>query len=89
VNEATSSLTRAGIPTAERIDVGHALGDLLPIGRKMTRPTQLVYRDRNGDIHECLGEAFDTTHNVLLLIYPTKALTGSIIALPEQFKRLA
>jgi len=48
----------------------------------MTKPTLLVYNDRNGDRHECLGEAFDTRHNVLLLIYPIKALTGSIIALP-------
>lgn len=74
-----------GIPTIERIDISHALGDLLPLGRKMTRPTQLVYRDRNGDDHECIGEAFDTTHNVLLLIYPNRALTGSLIALPEQY----
>lgn len=78
-----------GIPAAERIDVSHALGDLLPIGRKMTRPTQLVYSDRNGDTHECLGEAFDTTHNVLLLIYPTKALTGPIIAVPNAYNGVA
>jgi len=77
-----------GIPTAERINVLHALGALLPIGRKMTRPTQLVYSDRNGVAHECLGEAFDTTHNVLLLIYPTRALNGSLIALPERYQGL-
>jgi len=51
----------------------------------MTKPTLLVYNDRNGDSHECLGEAFDTKHNVLLLVYPIKALTGSLIALPQQF----
>ena len=71
-----------GIPTAQRIDVSHALGDLLPIGRKMTKPTPLVYNDRNGDSHDCLGEAFDTTHNVLLLIYPTKALAGPVVFVP-------
>jgi hypothetical protein len=76
-----------GVPTVERIDVLHALGDLLPIGRKMTKPTQLVYSDRNGDRHECLGEAFDTTFNVLLLIYPTKALTGPLIALTDEFQK--
>lgn len=75
-----------GIPTIERIDVSHALGGLLPVGRKMTKPTLLVYSDRNGDRHECLGEAFDTKHNVLLLVYPIKALTGSPIALPVQFR---
>lgn len=75
-----------GIPTAARIEMSHALADLLPIGRKMTKPTQLVYSDRNGDTHECLGEAFDTTHNVLLLIYPVKALNGPIIAVPQQYQ---
>lgn len=74
-----------GIPNVERINASHALSNLLPIGRKMTKPTQLVYSDRNGDRHECLGEAFDTTHNVLLLIYPIKALTGPIIAVPKAF----
>ncbi len=51
----------------------------------MTRPTVLIYRDKNGDQHECLGEAFDTTHNILLLIYPVKALTGTSIVVPSQF----
>lgn len=84
--EASPSFTfQFGLPMTERIKASHALGELLPIGRKMTRPTQLVYRDRNGDAHECIGEAFDTTHNVLLLIYPVKALTGSLIALPEHY----
>jgi hypothetical protein len=70
-----------GRPTDVMIGPGHALSRLLPIGRKMTKPTPLVYVDKNGDSHECLGEAFDTTHNVLLLIYPVKTLTSvSIIA---------
>lgn len=71
-----------GPPTDTQIDTNHALGPLLPIGRKMTRPTSLVYRDKNGAAHECLGEAFDTTYNVLLLIYPVKALTSFSIIVP-------
>ena len=78
--------TRFGIPTLDRIDMSHPLADLLPIGRKMTKPTPLLYCDRNGDRHECLGEAFDTTHNVLILIYPTQALTSAIIAVPQQYQ---
>jgi hypothetical protein len=70
-----------GCPRDLVVDVDHALGDLMPIGRKMTKPTPLVYRDRNGVDHECLGEAFDTTHNVLLLIYPINALTSTSILL--------
>lgn len=71
-----------GWPKDVVIDVNHALGGLLPIGRKMTKPTLLVFRDKNGLDHECLGEAFDTTHNVLILIYPIKALTSTSIWLP-------
>lgn len=75
-----------GAPSDQRIEMSHPLAPLLPIGRKMTKPTRLLFRDRNGDDHECLGEAFDTTHNVLLLIYPTKALTGSSIFIPINYE---
>lgn len=71
-----------GCPPDLIIDQEHALFPLLPIGRKMTRPTEIVYRDKNGDQHECLGEAFDTKHNILLLIYPIKALTAKSIIIP-------
>jgi hypothetical protein len=38
-----------------------------------------VIRDRNGDRHECRAEAFDATYNVLILLYPVKALTASTV----------
>jgi hypothetical protein len=38
--------------------------------------------DRNGQAHECIAEAFDTTFNVLLLVYPMKALTASTFFMP-------
>jgi hypothetical protein len=78
----TSFELEFGRPGDVVIDHNHALAPLLPIGRKMTRPTSLVYQDKNGAPHECLGEAFDTTHNVLLLIYPVKALTSVSILAP-------
>ena len=65
-----------GCPNDQQIDLDHPLGRLLPLGRKMTRPTVLRYRDRNGCDHECLGEPFDSTFNVILLIYPVRALTA-------------
>lgn len=74
-----------GRPTDEFIGNDHALSPLLPIGKKMTWPTHLRYRDRNGVDHECLGEAFATKYNVFLLIYPTKALTSSSIFVPATF----
>ena len=40
----------------------------------MTRATPISITDRNGQAHECLAEAFDTTFNVLILAYPVSAL---------------
>ena len=75
-----------GRPNDVRIDNEHALSPLLPIGKKMTWPTSLNYRDKNGVDHECLGEAFKTKYNVFLLVYPTKALTSTSIFVPAAFK---
>lgn len=71
-----------GLPLADAIVPGHPIAPLLPIGRKMTRPTNFVLSDRNGLRHECVGEAFDTSYNVLVLIYPVKALATSVLLMP-------
>lgn len=68
-----------GQPCEQAITLNHSLGRVLPIGRKMSRPTTISITDRNGQAHECLAEAFDTTFNVLILVYPTKALTKTTI----------
>lgn len=68
-----------GPPSDVRVGTDHALGKLLPIGRKMTKPSKLRYRDKNGVEHECLGEAFDTGFNVLLLIFEVKTLTSTSV----------
>ncbi len=68
-----------GMPTEQVITLDHSLGRALPIGRKMTRPTTVSITDRNGQAHECVAEAFDTTFNILLLVYPIKALTSTTI----------
>jgi hypothetical protein len=68
-------------PDEEVITLDHSLGRVLPIGRKMSRPTAVSITDRNGQAHECVAEAFDTTYNVLILVYPVKALTSTTIIL--------
>ena len=55
-----------GEPTDSVITTDHCLGRILPIGRKMTRPTTISMTDRNGVPHECVAEAFDTTHNIII-----------------------
>jgi hypothetical protein len=67
-----------GCPSDHTIDPNHPLADLIPIGRRMTAPREFVYADRNGRQHVCVGEAFDTKHNILLLIYPQSALPTSV-----------
>jgi hypothetical protein len=71
-----------GWPTDTVISLDHILGPVLPIGRKMTRPTSVMIADRNGTRHECVAEAFDTKWNILILLYPTRALTASTIIMP-------
>ncbi len=75
-----------GSPIDTVITLDHPLGRLLPIGRRMTRPTTLSIKDRNGVAHECVAEAFDTTFNVVILLYPVKALTASTVILPAGFQ---
>jgi IrrE N-terminal-like domain len=69
-------LQQFGRPSEQVISLDHSLGRVLPIGRKMTRPMAVSVTDRNGQAYECLAEAFDTTFNVLVLVYPIKALSG-------------
>jgi hypothetical protein len=70
-----------GRPSDTVITLDHSLGRILPIGRRMTKPTTISITDRNGQAHECLAEAFDTTFNILILVYLKKALTANIFVL--------
>jgi hypothetical protein len=69
-----------GRPAETVITRRHSLGRALPIGRKMTKATSVSMTDLNGQALECLAEAFDTTFNVLILVYPVKALTPNVFA---------
>ena len=75
-----------GVPQDTFIEGDHPLMKLLPIGRKMTRPTTLVYADRNGDKHECIGEAFGTRFNVFLLVYVVKTLEQPSVWVPANLQ---
>lgn len=81
IEPSPSFIKQFGRPTDTVITPDHVLGPVLPIGRKMTRPISLSIPDLNGTNHECLAEAFDTTWNVLILLYPVRALTSKTILL--------
>jgi Zn-dependent peptidase ImmA (M78 family) len=55
-----------GVPTLEVIAGGHRLADLVPFGRRATRPTEFTLTDKNGQTREFIGEALDTTYHVLI-----------------------
>ncbi|HEC14205.1 MAG TPA: hypothetical protein ENI72_00465, partial [Rhodospirillales bacterium] len=75
-----------GVPTDKVITPDHFLWPVIPIGRKMTRPRSLSIADMNGQAHECVAEAFDTTYNIIILLYPTKALTAKTVIIPPGFQ---
>ncbi|MFT3938233.1 ImmA/IrrE family metallo-endopeptidase [Rhodopseudomonas sp.] len=78
-------LAQFGKMNDKMVTPDHFLGRVVPIGRRMSRPTAISLTDRNGVRHECVAEAFDTTHNILILLYPVAALTKTTIILPNTF----
>ena len=84
IEASKSYVSQFGQPHATAITPDHPLGPILPIGRRMTRPTTLSITDKNGALHECVAEAFDTTYNILILLYPVKALTKSTFILSAE-----
>lgn len=71
-----------GIRWPERISADDSLGAVVPIGRRrMSRPTEIVLRDRNGVRHTCIAEAFTQTYQVFILIQPVAALTRTSVVL--------
>jgi Zn-dependent peptidase ImmA (M78 family) len=82
IEPSLSFVAQFGHPPDTVVTLDHFLGPVLPIGRKMTRPMSLSIKDKDGIAHECVAEAFDTTHNVLILLYPLRALTATTIILP-------
>jgi hypothetical protein len=71
-----------GRPTDQVITMDHPLGHVLPIGRKMKKQRSVPMIDLDGVRHDCIAEAFDTTYNILILVWPVKALTASTVILP-------
>jgi len=65
------------------ISEGHMLASAVPRGRRMIYPRQIALVDRNGDTRECFVEAFDTTHQVLVLILDKRPFTRCSVVLPK------
>ena len=75
-------LAQFGTPAVEAVTPDHLLWPVIPRPRKMTGPVPLIVSDLNGQEHECLAEAFNTTYNILILLYPVTALTTARVLTP-------
>jgi hypothetical protein len=61
---------RFGKPTSLVITKKHPMWRLVPFG-KATKPTTFQLKDLNGEYHEFVGEALNTTFNILIFACPT------------------
>jgi Zn-dependent peptidase ImmA (M78 family) len=83
IEPSPSFRAKFSIPTEEWITLDHPLGRMIPrYGKRLIKPTSFAMRDRNGDSQECVAESFDTKHNVIILVYPVKALVTTTVIMP-------
>ncbi|HKC63264.1 MAG TPA: ImmA/IrrE family metallo-endopeptidase [Pyrinomonadaceae bacterium] len=65
------------------ITASHPLGPVVPVaGKRMTFTKEIVLVDRNRDDRVCIGEAFDTKHQILVLIRDVGQRTKSGVVVP-------
>ena len=59
------------------------IGRLVPLGKRRSSGKQsLSLKDANGDIHECVAEAFTQTYQVFVLIHSVRTLTARSVIIP-------
>ena len=74
IEPSSTFIAQFGQPTDTSITPDHFLWPVLPIGCRMTWPVSVIIQDKNGEPHECVAEAFDSTYNIFVLIFTRKAL---------------
>ena len=58
-----------------------ALGEIVPVGRrKMSAPRTIGLLDVNGDTHDCVVEAFNSTYQVFVLLHASETLRPILVA---------
>lgn len=65
------------------------LGPVIPVApKRMTSQREIVLIDRNHDERACIGEAFDTKHQILVLVRDVGPRTKSGIVIPRSAVRV-
>ena len=76
---------------AHAVTSDHPLAALVPRAKRqrMVYPREIMLVDRNGDRRECVGEAFNTTHQILVLVLDKRPLNTTTIIVPgsDGFRR--
>lgn len=58
------------------------IGAMVPLGkRRASGKRELSLRDNNGDLHDCVAEAFTQKHQVFVLIHVVRTLTSTSIVI--------
>jgi Zn-dependent peptidase ImmA (M78 family) len=71
-------------PLCRTVTEEHPVRPVVPRkGKRMTFEREIVLTDRNGDDRLCIAEAFDTRHQILILIRDMGPRTKSGIVVPE------
>lgn len=74
-----------GKPTFGDVGMNDPFGQLVPWFGRVTKPKSFSLNDLNGDMHEFVGEALNTSHQILIFAFPVKALSQSNkIILPKK-----
>jgi hypothetical protein len=61
-----------------------SIGAMIPMGgKRMSAPRSMPLRDRNGVLHDCIAEAFDSKHQVFVLIHAAATLTKRSVVMPS------
>jgi Zn-dependent peptidase ImmA (M78 family) len=61
----------------------HTLASLVPRGRqRIVAPREIELVDRNGDRRECIGEAFHTGHQTLILLRDNRPMNTATVIMP-------
>jgi hypothetical protein len=65
------------------------IGAMIPIGRKYSGKRNIGLMDQNGEMHECVAEAFTQGHQVFILIHAVETLTVTRILLPSSTSQVS
>jgi hypothetical protein len=77
-----------GRPSFDDVTMHDSFGQLVPWFGKYTKAKTFSLNDLNGDTHELVGEALNTTYQILMLAFPVKALSQSSRIILPQPKRI-